>query len=192
MKQNRKQQKESTRQHIVEKAYEIYSLRGFAIPSKDIASNAGVAEGTIFAHFSTVQNLIVHLIEQFGHQLTIELHYQVDKQGSIADFLATHIDVISKHEMFYSRVVQEQASLPNEAIVSFICLQSAVSHHLSELIQREARVKKIPQYIIFNTWIGLLHYYLLNRDLFCDEASKSVLQTQKAVLIDSFVSMIIE
>jgi len=43
-------------------------------------------------------------------------------------------------------------------------------------------------YLLFNTWLGLIHYYLLNGDLFAPR--ESVLARYKSVLIKCFVALI--
>lgn len=190
MKQTRKEQKEATRKHLIEVAYKTYSSYGFSIAAKEIAESAGVSQGTVFAHFSTVQSLIDDVIMDFSLKLTSRLHERAEKQGTISGFLGAHIDVLSEYELFYSRLVEEQAKLPAAARSTFLCMQSAVSHHLGILLQNDARVREIPQFIIFNCWIGLLHYYLLNRQMFCSEVDGSVLQRHKTVLVGSFMQMI--
>lgn len=190
MKQTRKEQKEATRKHLVEAAYKTYSSFGFSIAAKEIAECAGVSQGTVFAHFPTVQILIDDVVADFSLKLTSRLHELAEEQGTIAGFLSAHIDVLSEYELFYMRLVEEQAKLPAAARSTFLCMQSAVSHHLGILLQSDARVKEIPQFMIFNCWMGLLHYYLLNRRMFSSELDGSVLRKHKAVLVDSFMKMI--
>ncbi len=102
-----------------------------------------------------------------------------------------HIELVAEYEYFYCRIISEFASLPKEAKLSFISLQSAVSFHLGKTIEKlklKNRLIDIPVYMIFNTWIGLIHYYLQNREYF--SAGSSVLKKYKDELIDSFIKMI--
>jgi len=54
-------QKLNTRKKIIETAYKIFSERGFSVPSNIIAKEAGVSHGSIFAHFPTINDLMVCL-----------------------------------------------------------------------------------------------------------------------------------
>jgi len=45
-------------------------------------------------------------------------------------------------------------------------IQSAVSFHFSQLAGRELGADTV---LLFNTWMGLGHYYLTNGDLFAPE-----------------------
>ena len=192
MENKRKQQKESTKKLLIETAYAIYSKKGFSVPTSEIAKKAKVSHGTIFAHFPTVNHLITFLINDFGEALTAELHEKSLKVNSIKDFLGMHIEVISKYENFYHHLISEFNALNEESKLSFICLQSAASFHLGSTIDRlkhKHNFINIPVYMVFNTWIGLIHYYLQNTEYFI--ATGSVLKKYKNELINSFIKMII-
>jgi hypothetical protein len=50
------------------------------------------------------------------------------------------------------------------------------------------KIKNIPFHMLFNTWIGLVHYYLLNCDLFAP--GTSVLKKKKKALIECYMALI--
>ena len=59
MKMNkREEQKNKTRDRILDTAYQIMSDKGFSIPTNEISQTLGVSHGTIFAHFSIVDKFI--------------------------------------------------------------------------------------------------------------------------------------
>ena len=134
--------------------------------------------------------MILTVIDDFGKSLTPSLHNLSGTGGDIKRFLGLHIDCLIEYEDFYARLVKEQYMLPKEAQNTFICIQSGVSNHLQRAILKnnDLKLKDIPMYIIFNSWIGLLHYYLQNKEMFTVEGS--VLKAHKEVLIDSFTKMI--
>ena len=44
--------------HILQTALELFAAEGLAVPTAKIAKKAGVANGTLFNHFPTKQDLI--------------------------------------------------------------------------------------------------------------------------------------
>ena len=186
----RKMQKEQTRERIITAAIKIYSEQGFSTPTTTIADEARVSHGSIFVHFPTVESLLICLLDSFSQDITIELH-SLRESGGIEKLLAMHIDVLIKHEGFYKRLTREAAYLPEEAKNTFIAIQSTVSIHFLQALEHEisaGKIKDIPFNMIFNTWLGLIHYYLLNGELFAPR--DSVLTRYKNTLIECFMALI--
>ena len=70
-------------------------------------------------------------------------------------------------------------------------MQSAISLHLSQAAQLEIEagiVAPMPVALLFNTWIGLIHYYLINGDLFAPEGQ--VLKRYGQSLLDHYMSLL--
>ena len=104
-----------------------------------------------------------------------------------------HINVLIRHENFYKRLTIDAGYLPDEAKNTFIAIQSTVSIHFLQALEHEmnaGRVKSIPFHMMFNTWLGLLHYYLLNGELFAP--GESVLTRYKDTLKECFMALIIQ
>lgn len=190
MKTKRQIQKEATRELILDTAYQVYADEGFAATTNKIAKAANVSHGTIFVHFPTVECLIICLLERFGSEINEHLHILSEKDESLETFLAAHINVLIRYEDFYKRLISEINSLPQEAKYVFINIQSVVSFHLNQVIEREKdkiAIKDIPMHIIFNSWLGLIHYYLTNNYLF---TVGSVLTEHKDELILNYIKLI--
>ena len=190
MKTKRQVQKEATRLHILETAYHIYAEEGFSATTNRIARAANVSHGTIFVHFPTVENLIVCLLDDFNAEINGQLHGLSEKNERLETFLEAHINVLIRYEAFYKRLISEVNSLPQEAKFVFINMQSVVSFHFNQVIERcknEKTIKEIPMHIIFNSWLGLVHYYLTNSYLFTEG---SVLTEYKEELICDFIKLI--
>lgn len=165
----RQLQKEQTRENILQTAYRVYAAQGFSATTAMIAKEARVSHGTIFVHFPSVNDLISQLITAFGSQLTMEMHALAKKNDSIEALLTAYLDILSGHEAFYIRLISEKSLLPEDVPFILANIQSNIAYHFSIVIAREIAqrtVKNIPAAMIFNTWMGLLHYYLLNKDLF--------------------------
>ena len=191
MAEKRSLQKAQTRKRIIAAAKKIYSEYGFLAPTADIASEARVSHGSIFVHFPTVEDLLTSLLELFSRDIGAELHSLSDSASDISKLLEKHINVLIKHEHFYKRLIRESAYLPEEAKNTFIAIQSTVSIHFLEALEPEmaaGKIKNIPFHLLFNTWIGLVHYYLLNSELFAP--GTSVLKRHKNTLIKCYLALI--
>lgn len=185
-------QKTNTRKKIIETAYRIFSEKGFAVATSVIAKEAGVSHGSIFVHFPTLNDLLVCLLSDFGDKMGASLHILTMKYDSIESVLEEHLNVLEEYEAFYSRLISEINLLPNEAKSTFVIIQSTVAFHFSNIIECEIEkgsVKKLPTHMLFNTWLGLVHYYLLNKEFF-SRPNESVLRRYKAVLLSTYLNLI--
>jgi len=191
MAQKRSLQKAQTRKKIVAAAMKVYSQYGFNAPTAAIADEACVSHGSIFVHFHTVEELLVCLLEVFSQDIKAELHSLCEFGNDIERLLDMHINVLIKYEDFYKRLIKEAVYLPEEAKNTFIAIQSTVSIHFLRALEQEiskGKIKNVPFHMLFNTWLGLVHYYLLNSELFAPQ--NSVLKCHKNTLIDCFMALI--
>lgn len=173
MQSQRKQQKDKTRKQIIEAALKQFASDGLTVArTSDIARAAKVSHGTIFLHFPTREALLSAVIEYFGTQLSQRIHELVDVKASMKELLMAHLQGIREHEAFYTRLILERRLLTESC--SFVMIQSAVSFHIIQVAQREMKagvIRIMPVDLLFNTWIGLVHHYLINGDLFSPNGS---------------------
>lgn len=191
MPSKRQLQKEITRKRIIETAYHVYSEQGFNATTATIAREAGLSHGAIFVHFPSLEDLMTCLIEEFGLLLASELHRLVEANKSMEELLNIYLDVLSKHEQFYSRLITERSRLPKEVRLTLANMQSVIAHHFNHALEHEMdknTIKKLPVHMIFNTWMGLTHYYLLNKELFSPE--DPVLERYRDDIIATFLELI--
>lgn len=75
------ERKEETRRRLLEAARKLFTERGFfETRASDIAQAAGVAHGTVFAHFGSKAGLLLCLLEEFTAQ-RIALHARLTEQA---------------------------------------------------------------------------------------------------------------
>jgi hypothetical protein len=120
------------------------------------------------------------------------LHALAKKCDSVENLLKEHLNVLEEYEAFYYRLISEKNRLPDEAKNTFAFIQSIVAFHFRSVIEREIEkgtVKKLPIHMLFNTWLGLVHYYLLNKEFFSD-SSGSVLRRYRAELLFTYLNLI--
>lgn len=191
-KTQRQMQKEHTRKHLIETAFEQFAQQGLTTTrTADIAKAAKVSHGTVFAHFSTQEALLNAVIEEFGARVSLRLHELAACNNSLRDVLAAHLRGLVEFEAFYARLVIEGRLLPESARNAFIIIQSSISFHLSQAAEREMKegaIDPYPIHLLFNTWIGLIHYYLANNDLFAPE--ESVLERFGQELLEHYMRLI--
>ena len=79
--------------------------------------------------------------------------------------------------------------MPEDARLTFSNIQSIVAFHFNKAFERESStIKDVPIPLLFNTWMGLVHYYLLNKDLFSPDTP--VLERYGSKLTETFLELI--
>jgi AcrR family transcriptional regulator len=188
----RELQKQQTRAALLSAAMDVYKRDGIAAArTADVAAAAGVAHGSVFVHFPTREALFISAIEEFGMALAKRLHELAAEGAGLREVLQAHLQGIAEHEGFYARLAIESPLLPPEARLSVLSIQSAISHHISQAADHDERaglIKPMPLHLLFNTWIGLVHHYLANRDLVAPGAS--VIERHGAELVGHFMSLV--
>jgi AcrR family transcriptional regulator len=145
----------------------------------------------VFAHFGTQEALVSAVIEDFGEALSLRLHELTAAGSGTRAVLGAHLAAIGEVEEFYARLVVEAPLLPDAARNSLVCIQSDIAFHLSPAIEADARagrIKAMSLPLLFNTWIGLVHYYLGSRELFAP--GSSLIEARGKELLDHFMSLI--
>jgi len=185
-------QKDQTRKHLIETAFKQYAQHGIInTRTVDIANAANVSHGTVFVHFSTQEELLNAVIEEFGERISTRLHELVTCNTTLRDVLKAHLKGLTEFEDFYTRLVIESRLLPESSRNVLILIQSSISFHISQAVDKEIKrgtIDPYPVHLLFNTWIGLIHYYLANNDLFAPE--ESVLERYGQELLEHYLRLI--
>ncbi|CQR71959.1 TetR/AcrR family transcriptional regulator [Sporomusa ovata] len=188
----RQKQKQLTRKHVIEIAIKQFSETGITMTrTTDIAKAANVAHGTIFVHFPKQEDLLIAVIEEFGDRIVKRLQELIDSNRSLFEVLEAHIAGLAEFESFYTRLIIERRLLPATARDTYIMIQSAISIHIAETAEKEIKqgvIREFPIHLLFNTWLGLIHYYLTNGDLYC--CSDSILKKHGHELLRHFIKLI--
>ena len=188
----RKEQKEQTKKLLVEAAINAFTDKGIALTRTiDIAKAASVSHGSVFAHFTTREDLLNIVIEEFGRRVAGRIHELAVNGRNLREVLQAHLTGLKEFERFYIRLVKENDQLPVEARNTLLGIQSAISFHLNKSAEHEmaeGKIRRIPFHLFFNTWIGLIHYYLANNNLFAPEGS--VIERYGEELLDHYLNLI--
>lgn len=114
------------------------------------------------------------------------------KCDGIEDFLEKHLDILEEYEAFYTRLISERNKLPDEAQKTIMIIQSTLAYHFGSVIYSEiekGKVKNLPIHMLLNTWMGLIHYYLLNREFF-SPSGESVIKKYKSEMLFAYTNLI--
>lgn len=193
MRENKRQlQKRFTKDRLISVAQVEFARNGITnTRTIDIAKAANVSHGTVFAHFPTQEDLLVAVVEEFGIRLNGRIHDLAHTSGSLTEVLEMHLSGLTQFEGFYTRLVIERRLLPAKVGHTLTGIQSTIAFHIHSAAQREmeqGRIKEMPIHLLFNTWVGIIHYYLMNSDLFSPEGS--VLKRYGSELREHFMSLI--
>jgi AcrR family transcriptional regulator len=189
---NRAEQKLETRRRILDAAILVFGRDGILkATTSDIAKEAGVAHGSVFVHFGSQEALVAAAIEDFGETMTRRLHETMRRGAGTREVLASHLAGIREREDFYARLAAESSLLSAEERNGLVLMQSAIAFHLVPAVEADRKAKRIKTMslpLLFNTWLGLVHYYLANRELFAP--GESVIDARGRELLDHFMAMI--
>ena len=188
----RQEQKVVTRDRLVNAATELFARKGIVnTTTADVARSVHMSHGTVFLHFPTRDDLVVAVIDEFGRRLAAEFRQAFEHDLGLRAVLHAHLRVLAEFEPFYARLVTEAPLLPPKVRSTLMLLHAAVSYELFVALERErklGRARKIERPLLFNTWIGLVHHYLVNRDVFA--AGNSVIAEQGDVLVNHFMALV--
>jgi len=188
----RERQKAKTRARLVEAALTLFAERGIlATRTADVATAARVSHGAVFVHFPTRDDLVAAVIEELGTRVTRRLHELTERKAGVRQILTAHLAGLQEFETLYTRLITEGPVLPPFARSTLVGIQSAIAFHLADAVTRETRsgsLKKMPLPMLFNTWLGLVHHYLVNRDLFAP--GEFVLARRGKDLVKHFMKLV--
>jgi AcrR family transcriptional regulator len=168
---SRREQKEKTRSGLVQAAERLFARQGISrTTTAEVAKALRVSHGTVFVHFPTREDLILAVVEAFGDRLSEALGSCLSDGMALADLLEAHLSVLAEFEDFYLRLVTESQFLPPRIRGIQYAMNASLSYRFFRAAQpgmRDGSLKKLRQPDFFNTWMSLVHYHLMNRDLFC-------------------------
>ena len=188
----RQEQKAATRDRLVNAAMALFARKGIVqTTTADIARSIRMSHGVVFLHFPKRDDLVIAVIDEFGRRLAVEFRQALEQDLGLRAVLQAHLRVLAEFEPFYARLVIEAPLLPPKVRSTLLMLHAAVSQRLFLALERErkaGRARWLERPLLFNTWIGLVHHYLVNRDLFA--AGASVIAEQGDTLVQHFMTLV--
>jgi TetR/AcrR family transcriptional repressor of acrEF/envCD operon len=190
---DRRERKHLTRARLIAAAQRLFARRGVAGTSTaEIAAAACVAHGTVFVHFPTREDLILAVLEEVVIRVPARVReLALRTQPGLGPVLEAHVRAVSEQEALYATLVVERQHLPRTSRSRLVILQSAVAYIFRDAARREiaaGTLRDLPLGLLFNTWLGLLHHYVCNRDLFA--TGPGVLAERGPALIRHFLELV--
>ncbi|HOO97714.1 MAG TPA: TetR/AcrR family transcriptional regulator [Caldisericia bacterium] len=191
----RQQQKEETKQRIIETARELFARKsGFRDTSTlDVAKVAGVSHGSVFAHFATREDLVFTIIESELSLVISSFSGLVEKhensESITLEMVARyHIASLVGVEEIYKQSVMEYPHFSNESKMAFLSYYSALSEIFISVAKKSNLTTSVEYEKLFSVWISLLHHYLINADLYSD--CDSVLEKKGSEIVALYLSLV--
>ncbi|MBT3221822.1 MAG: helix-turn-helix transcriptional regulator [Proteobacteria bacterium] len=98
---SRQEKKQQTRALLLEVALRLFEERGVnATKTIDVAKAAGVPHGTVFAHFSTRDELVAAVVGQCGKKIAWRVRELAEEGATVREVLAAHLAGLAEHEAF--------------------------------------------------------------------------------------------
>jgi AcrR family transcriptional regulator len=192
IKTQRARQKIHTRNRILDRAKHLCARQGFArTRTIDVARAARVSHGSVFVHFSSREDLMAAVVSEMAREITDALHALATTGASLPDVLAAHVACLAEREDQIRWLLLETAAMPKGFHTAWVGMQSAISKHISDAAERDmaaGRIRKMPLHLLFHTWIGLVHHYVMNRELFAP--GRQVLHVHGPALVDHFCKLV--
>jgi hypothetical protein len=126
-----------------------------------------------------------------GRRITDRLYALAAASADIDECLRAQLRCIEEEEDLYRRLVIENALLTLEVQTVWTGILSAIATHLSGPLSRamdSGAIRRAPLHLVFNTWIGLVHHYVIHKGLFVTKGS--VLRKHGPELVDFFLSLL--
>ena len=188
----RQEQKAATRDRLVNAAMALFARKGIVqTTTADIAKSIRMSHGVVFLHFPKRDDLVIAVIDEFGRRLGVEFRQALEQDLGLRAVLRAHLRVLAEFEPFYARLVTEAPLLPPKVRSTLLMLHAAVSQRLFLALERErkaGRARRLERPLLFNTWIGLVHHYLVNRDLFA--TGDSVISEHGDALVQHLMTLV--
>ncbi|RLB60786.1 MAG: hypothetical protein DRG80_04895 [Deltaproteobacteria bacterium] len=175
------------RQEIVQAAMHVFSRNGFSgSTTRKIAERAGISEATIYNHFRSKKDLYAAIIDeklQEGEPLYYPLVAMKDKDeprvfgAIVSNYLRRHSE-----DTTFLRLLLFSALEGNELAAMFIAGPvRKFFEFLAEYIRKrtaEGAFREVNPEVAARSLLGMIHYFVLLREILEDEPLKSVNPTE--------------
>jgi AcrR family transcriptional regulator len=156
-----------------------------------IAQEAGLAHGSVFLHFGTKEELLHSTLARFFGEIGEQMHDLAAAHDDFEVMLRAFLSIVEEHEPLYKHLIIEINTLSADTRNMLAALRSANARHFETAMERgvaQGKIKPLPLHLTFNTWMGLVYYYLQNSELFAP--GESVVKTHKEELVSFYMSLI--
>ena len=194
MKNKRQESKSQTLEKIIKSTKDLIIKHGIIqLKTLDVAMEAGVAHGTLFAHFANKELLVSEVCQIELRQIAIKLKEMADQTSfELKELLENYLELVAENEDFYVVIAKEFPFLQEQIQHSIIGNETIVKNILYLKIENEIKkgylmVEDITTLIAF--FFASIQYYLSRKEYFVSNAGKLVEQ-KKDQIINTFLKLL--
>lgn len=181
-----------TRRRILRAAKQLFVRRGFLnTRTIDIASRAKVAQGTVFFHFDSMENLVLEIIDQKLVEITDKLYVLLQDSVDLEDMLSTYLDFIESEEDFLSTIARETPYYDQELRRRIIVRECAIRNYFFQALQNgidNKTLKHVDITTALSILFGTINYLLAMKHTLV--TSGSVIKEKKNMLKQTLLLML--
>ena len=194
MKNKRQISKKNTLQKIESTAKKVYIKKGVSNTSTmDIAREAKIAHGTIFAHFSTKNDLVIHVFKKELTYIAKQLKdYSYDSHIRCRELVHNYLNLIVENEDLFITIAKEFPFYPEEVKREIIATESIVRILIYNKIEtgiKNGIFKDTDITTCLSFLFGTLNYYLSRKEMFAKDY-ESIIQKKKNSIIKTFFDLL--
>jgi AcrR family transcriptional regulator len=175
------------RQEIIRAAMEVFARNGFGgSTTREIAENAGISEAMIYSHFRNKQDLYTAIIDE-KLQESEPLYYPLDAMRNKDDprvFMTIVSNYLRRHseDTTFLRLLLFSALEGHELASMFVAgpvrkYFEFLADYIGERID-DGALKPINPEITSRCLLGMVHYFVLLRQIFGDETLNPIDPTE--------------
>jgi len=175
------------RQEIIRAAMEVFARNGFGgSTTRKIAENAGISEAMIYSHFRNKQDLYTAIIDE-KLQESEPLYYPLDAMRNKDDprvFTTIVSNYLRRHseDTTFLRLLLFSALEGHELASMFVAgpvrkFFEFLADYIRERIE-EGVFKPVNPEITSRCLLGMVHYFVLLREILGDDTLKPIDQTE--------------
>jgi len=179
----REEKKLQTRNLIIKKTEELLFKNGLVkVSTKEISSNANVAQGSIFLHFTSKENLLHIIISEGISKLNVELSTSVNVKNDSESFLSDIIDSLSLHENMLSRVYKDYHYLGDTLKKDVDQIETLIKNMFFDNVRESLgnKLSIVDSFIAIDAFMAQIKQNLLEKEVYTEFSS--VLRQRKGKL----------
>ena len=184
-----------TRNLILSKAKEIFTNQGmYKTSTRDISKACGIANGSLFLHFGTKENLISTVFENEIKRIANELRSEFESENNVEVLLEKYLTLLEKEENFFSVISREFQFFPDQLKRQIISFETIIRNYFYSVIEKGIALGKYKDINITSTLTFLfatINYYLYLKEIHASDES-SVIKKKKNEICSTFMSMLLK
>jgi len=188
----RQLQKQKTRKLILQTAKQYFIGKGFLkTTTAEIASECGIAHGTLFLHFRNKEMLIIEILDQQLESISLGILELIKDSRSLEEMLGNYLQFIEQEEDFFIVIAKELPFYSEELRRKIIFRESYIRSKFSKAIARgiEEGIFIECDPVTANTYLfSIINYYLSLKEIFVTEGS--VIGKFREKIISTFMDFI--